>query len=94
MYRLANRRTGYVVVSKNKKFQPPAGFVVGVHLNMLGIRALAEKLSLSPYKVAKACEEAGVALVADIMDLSGDSARVLLLEATKEKNMEVVKNEE
>ena len=80
-------------MSKNKKFQPPAGFVVGVHINMLGIRALAEKLGLAPYKVAKACEEAGVALVADIMDLSGDSAKVLLLEAQKEKNLEVVPNE-
>ncbi len=80
-------------MSKNKKFQPPAGFVVGVHINMLGIKALAEKLSMPAYKVAKACEEAGVALVADIMDLSGDSAKVLLLEAQKEKKIEVVPNE-
>lgn len=70
-------------MSKNKKFQPPTGFVVGVHINMLGIRALAEKLGLSPYKVAKACEEAGVMLNADIMDLSGDAAKVLLLEENK-----------
>jgi hypothetical protein len=66
-------------MSKNKKFQPPTGFVVGVHINILGIRALAEKLGLSPYAVAKACEEAGVMLNADIMDLSGDAAKVLLM---------------
>ena len=65
-------------MSKNKPFKPPAGWVVGVHINMLAIKALAEQLKLSPYVVAKACEEAGVALVADIMDLSGDSAKVLL----------------
>jgi hypothetical protein len=86
MYRLANRRTGYVVVSKNKPFKPPAGFVVGVHINMLGIKALAKELKLLPYVVAKACEEAGVALVADIMDLSGDSAKVLLAQEKENKD--------
>lgn len=70
-------------MAKNKKFEPPQGFIVGVHINLLGIRALADKLGLAPYTVAKACEEAGVALVADIMDLSGDSAKVLLLEENK-----------
>jgi hypothetical protein len=80
-------------MSKNKPFKPPAGFVVGVHINMLGIQALAEQLGLSPYKVAKACEEAGVALVADIMDLSADSAKVLLAKAQKEKGEEAKSNE-
>lgn len=65
---------------KNKKFQPPAGFVVGVHINILGIRALAERLNMSPYKVARACEKAGVMLQADIMDLSGDAAKVILIQ--------------
>ena len=79
-------------MSKNKPFKPPAGFVVGVHINMLGIQALAEQLKLPAYQVAKACEEAGVALVADIMDLSADSAKVLLAKAQKEKNIEIVKD--
>lgn len=80
-------------MSKNKPFKPPAGFVVGVHINMLGIQALAEQLGLSPYKVAKACEEAGVALVADIMDLSADSAKVLLIKEEKEKSEAKKSNE-
>lgn len=80
-------------MSKNKQFKPPAGFVVGVHINMLGIQALAEQLSLPAYKVAKACEEAGVALVADIMDLSGDSAKVLLAQEKRDKKLETVPNE-
>lgn len=80
-------------MSKNKPFKPPAGFVVGVHINMLGIQALAEQLGLSPYKVAKACEEAGVALVADIMDLSADSAKVLLVKEQKEKSEAIKSNE-
>jgi hypothetical protein len=84
MYRLANRRTGYVVVSKNKPFKPPAGFVVGVHINMLGIRALAKELNIEPIELALACERAGLMLQPDIMDLSGDSAKVLL-QAQKKK---------
>ena len=67
-------------MSKNKKFQPPAGFVVGVHINIMAIRALAEKLNMNPYKLARACERAGLMLQPDIMDLSGDAAKVILIQ--------------
>ena len=67
-------------MSKNKKFQPPAGFVVGVHINIMAIKALAEQLNMNAYKLARACEKAGLMLQADIMDLSGDAAKVILIQ--------------
>ncbi len=70
-------------MSKNKPFKPPAGFVVGVHINMLGIKALAKELNMEPITVAQACERAGMMLQPDIMDLSGDSAKVLLEQQKK-----------
>jgi hypothetical protein len=67
-------------MSKNKKFQPPAGFVVGVHLNIMGIRAISEYLTESPEELALALEKAGFAVVPDIMDLSADAAKVIKLQ--------------
>jgi len=67
-------------MSKNKPFQPPAGFIIGVHQNIFGIRGLAEQLNLAPHTVAKGLEAAGYSLTPDIMDLSADAAKVILLQ--------------
>ena len=79
-------------MSKNKPFQPPAGFIIGVHQNIFGIRGLAEQLNLVPHTVAKALETAGYALVPDIMDLSGDAAKVILLQE-KQGHLKAVNND-
>ena len=67
-------------MSKNKKFQPPQGFIVAVHQNILGINAVASALEIEPVVVAKALEKAGFTLVADPLDLSADSAKVIGLQ--------------
>jgi len=79
-------------MSKNKPFQPPAGFIIGVHQNIFAIRGLAEELGLTPHIVAKALETAGYALVADIMDLTGDAAKVILLQE-KQGHLKAVNND-
>jgi len=38
--------------NKDKKFQPDAGFVVAVHQNILGIRAVASALDIFPETLA------------------------------------------
>jgi hypothetical protein len=80
-------------VSKNKKFQPPQGWVTAVHINIIGITELAKKLKLSTYEVAKALEDTGFQLLPDPMDISADSAKVLLVEEGKAKTeLAVVKD--
>lgn len=65
---------------KSKKFNPPAGFVVAVHANMLGIRSVAQQLDMFPETLAEAMERAGFMLVPDPMDLSADAAKVIKLQ--------------
>ena len=72
-------------MSKNKKFQPPAGFVVAVHMNMLAIKAVAAYLKETPIELALALEMAGFNLTPDIMDLSADAAKVLILQDKEDK---------
>ena len=67
-------------MSKQKKFQPPQGFIVAVHQNILGIHALASALETEPVVVAQALEKAGFTLVADPLDLSADAAKVIALQ--------------
>jgi hypothetical protein len=81
------------VSDKSKKFQPPTGFVVAVHQNIFAIRGLSNALDISPYLVAKALENSGYYLQADIMDLSADSAKVILLQEQKGTDLKVVKDE-
>ncbi len=71
-----------------KKFQPPTGFMVAVHLNILGIKALAEALELEAVAVARGLEKAGFTLVADILDLSADAAKVIDLQNKREEKNE------
>ena len=80
-------------MSKNKKFQAPQGWVTAVHINIIGITELAKTLKLSTYEVAKALEDTGFQLLADPMDISADSAKVLLVEENKDKTeLAVVKD--
>lgn len=70
-------------MSKNKRFEPPAGFVVGVHLNIMGIKAISQYLTESPIELALAMEKAGFAVIPDIMDLSADAAKVMKIQEAK-----------
>jgi hypothetical protein len=53
------------VSDKSKKFNPSAGFVVAVHMNKLGIRAVADELDVHPELLADAMDKAGFQVVAD-----------------------------
>jgi hypothetical protein len=71
---------------KNKKFTPPAGFVVAVHANILGIRSVAQQLDMFPETLAEAMERAGFQLVPDPMDLTADAAKVIKLQEQQQTN--------
>ena len=69
---------------KNKKFSPPAGFVVSVHANILGIRSVAQQLDIFPEVLAEAMERAGFQLIPDPMDLTTDAGKVIKLQAKQQ----------
>ena len=80
-------------MSKNKKFAAPQGWVTAVHVNIIGITEVSKHLQISAFKLAKALEETGFQLVADPMDISADSAKVLVVEENKTKtNLAVIKD--
>jgi hypothetical protein len=62
---------------KQKKFVPSAGYIVSVHQNALGIRAVAKELDVFPEALAEALERAGFQMVADPFDLSADAGKLI-----------------
>lgn len=80
--------------NKDNKFKPTSGFIVAVHQNILGIRAVAEKLDIYPENLATALETAGFQLIPDPFDLSADAGKVIALqERQKNEHLKVVKDE-
>jgi hypothetical protein len=66
---------------KTKKFEPSAGFVVSVHMNKLGIRAVAAELDgIFAETLAEAMDRAGFQLVPDPFNLTNDAKKVIELE--------------
>jgi hypothetical protein len=66
---------------KTKKFQPSAGFVVSVHMNKLGIRAVAAELNgVFAEVLAEAMDKAGFQLVPDPFNLTSDAKKVIEME--------------
>ena len=66
---------------KSKKFEPSAGFVVSVHMNKLGIRAVAAELDgIFAEALAEAMDKAGFQLVPDPFNLTNDAKKVIELE--------------
>jgi hypothetical protein len=66
---------------KTKKFQPSAGFVVSVHMNKLGIRAVAAELDgIFAEVLAEAMDKAGFQLVPDPFNLTSDAKKVIEME--------------
>jgi len=66
---------------KSKKFEPSAGFVVSVHMNKLGIRAVAAELDgIFAEVLAEALDKAGFQLVPDPFNLTNDAKKVIELE--------------
>lgn len=80
-------------MSKQKRFEPPAGFIVAVHQNIFACEAVGKYLDLPSVIIAQALEEAGFMLVADPMDISADTAKVINLSQRKEIKLEVVPDE-
>ncbi len=84
-----------VVSDKSKKFEPSAGFVVSVHMNKLGIRAVAAELDdIFAEELAEAMDKAGFQLVPDPFNLTSDAKKVIELEERqKNAGLKLVKEE-
>ena len=80
---------------KSKKFEPSAGFVVSVHMNKLGIRAVAAELKdIFAEELAEAMDKAGFQLVPDPFNLTSDAKKVIELEERqKTAGLKLVKEE-
>jgi hypothetical protein len=77
---------------KQKKFVPSAGYIVSVHQNALGIRAVAQALDIFPEALAQALEKSGFQVVADPFDLSADAGKLIQMQARQEaQGLHVVK---
>lgn len=80
---------------KSKKFVPSTGYIVAVHQNALGMRAVAKELDIFPEELAEACERAGFQLLADPFDLSADAAKLISLQSKQEaQGLRIVKKDE
>jgi len=80
--------------NKDKKFQPDAGFVVAVHQNILGIRAVASALDVFPEALAEAMATMGFQFIPDPFNLSSDAGKVIALQNKKENTtINLVKEE-
>lgn len=80
---------------KQKKFVPSAGYIVSVHQNALGIRAVAKELDVFPEVLAEAMERAGFQMQADPFDLSADAAKLIKLQNRQDaQGLHVVKDED
>jgi len=78
---------------KDKKFRPDAGFVVAVHQNILGIRAVASALDIFPETLAEVMSQMGFQFIPDPFNLSSDAGKVIALqERQQNENLRVVKN--
>jgi hypothetical protein len=81
--------------NKDKKFQPDAGFVVAVHQNILGIRAVASALDIFPETLAEAMGTMGFQFIPDPFNLSSDAGKVIVLQNKRENsNISLVENDE
>ena len=69
--------------NKDNKFQPDAGFVVAVHQNILGIRAVASALDVFPEALAEAMATMGFQFIPDPFNLSSDAGKVIKLQNAK-----------
>lgn len=80
--------------NKENKFRPSAGFVMAVHHNVAGIRAVSSALDIFPEDLAKAMENTGWQLTLDPFDLSADACKVIIVqERDKNKGLQVVHEE-
>lgn len=82
-------------MSNQKKFKAPQGWVTAVHVNAIGITETAKRLNILPSKLAQAMEDTGFQMLPDPMDISADTAKVMLIEEKKangEPNLSVVED--
>jgi hypothetical protein len=79
---------------KENKFKPSAGFVVAVHMNSLGIRAVAKELDIFAEELGEAMDRAGFQLVADPFNLTADATGLIKLQARHEtEGLQIVKEQ-
>ena len=80
-------------MSKENKFRPNAGFILSVHHNVAGIRAVASHLDIHPELLGEAMEKAGWQLILDPFDLSADATKIIKIqERDKNKGLQVVQD--
>lgn len=70
-------------MSNQKKFKAPQGWVTAVHINAIGITEVAKRLEIEASALALAMEESGFQMLPDPMDISADTAKVMLIEEKK-----------
>lgn len=63
--------------NKDKKFNPPAGYIIAVRSNVYAVRAVSLFLNIDAVTLADALERSGFQLIPDPFDLSADSKKVL-----------------
>lgn len=81
-------------MSNQKKFKAPQGWVTAVHINAIGITEVAKRLEINASALALAMEESGFQMLPDPMDISADTAKVMMIEeGKKDTKLEVVPNE-
>jgi hypothetical protein len=73
-------------MSNQKKFKAPQGWVTAVHINAIGVTETAKQLGIEAHVLADALEQTGFQMVADPMDISADTAKVLKVEKAKQAN--------
>lgn len=66
--------------NKDKKFNPPTGYIVAVHSHIFAIKAVSQYLVEDPSGLAYALEKSGFQLVPDPFDLAADAGKVILEE--------------
>ena len=70
---------------KDKKFNPPVGYMVAVQHQMVMVTRLATVLGMNPVELGKKLEESGHQLQPDPFDISADSWKVMDIESKKAK---------
>jgi len=81
-------------MSKNKRFEPPMGWVVAINHQQVSVTRVAQELKADPVLLGQALERAGYYLTPDFFDISADTWKVLQKEvekANERQNLRVVK---
>ena len=80
-------------MSKQKRFEPPMGFIVAVNVHEVAVNRVAQALGVAPYDLGIALEKAGYKLEPDPFDISADTAKIIALNL-RQQPLQAVKDPE